>query len=81
MYILLESQTIEVPSLWQLIEVYGPWLGLIVFLIIIILVLQFIWYNKTLNNLTQEINRLISQNRELSERFVKLIDKEARIKK
>lgn len=73
--VLLESPLADVPSWGELIRVYGPWLGLILFLVLSILGIQSFWYQKNLKKCEQEIDRLVEHNKELSDRFIQLIDR------
>jgi hypothetical protein len=59
-----------------MIRYYGPYLGLVLSLIIAILILQFVWFKKVLKSKNEEIQRLVEREKELSQRNLHMIDKE-----
>lgn len=71
----------QMPTFGQLITIYGPWLGLIVALIIVILILQHHWFKKLLSSKNEEIKRLVEMESELNKRIISMIDQEIGYKK
>lgn len=62
------------PSWDTLTKQYGPFLGALVFFIIIVVILQWFWYNKNLKSKNQEIERSVKRVTELETLVNKLIN-------
>lgn len=77
------SQTINnrLPTFKEIVQYYGPYLGLVLILIVAILILQFVWFNKLLKSKNEEIKRLAESEQKLSDRILLMIDKEIGYKK
>ncbi len=71
----------DVPGYDELVKNYGPWLGLIVFLVLLIVIFQFYWFMRTLRAKDAENQRLIAREKELNDRLLHLIDGEIGFKK
>lgn len=69
------------PTFEQMVKYYGPYLGLVLALIIVILVLQFRWFNKVLKAKNEEISRLIKREEDLNSRVLHMIDQQVGYKK
>jgi hypothetical protein len=65
---------INYPSFEQLTHQFGPYLGTLIFFIIIILILQSYWFNRTLNGKNKEIERGVKRVSELEATMQKLIN-------
>ena len=77
--ILLQAQTDltkSLPTYDELVKYYGPWLGLIVALVIAFLIMQFIWFRKVLKSKDSEIKRLVERENALNDRVLSMIDQE-----
>ncbi len=84
MQILLLQATVRslgMPTFQELIVNFGPYLGLVLFLIIVMLILQWRWFVRVLNSKDDEIKRLVANNNDLSARVISMIDKEIGFKK
>jgi len=66
----------RLPSLSEMIHYYGPYVGLVLSLIIVILVLQFIWFNRTLKAKNEEIKRLVDREQKLSDRVLYMLSED-----
>jgi hypothetical protein len=64
------------PTLSEMIQYYGPYLGLVLSLVIVILILQFLWFNKVLRAKNEEIKRLADREQKLNDRFLHMISEE-----
>ena len=64
----------RLPSLSEMIQYYGPYLGLVLSLIIAILILQYIWFSRTLKAKNDEIKRLSDKEQTLYDRIIHMID-------
>lgn len=62
------------PTLSEMIQYYGPYLGLVLSLVIITLVLQFLWFNKILKAKNEEIKRLADREQKLNDRLIHMIN-------
>jgi ABC-type bacteriocin/lantibiotic exporter with double-glycine peptidase domain len=69
------------PTLSELIHYYGPYLGLVLSLVIVILILQFIWFKRTLKAKNEEIKRLADREQKLNDRYLFIIDEKIGFKK
>jgi hypothetical protein len=66
----------RLPTLSEMIHYYGPYIGLVLSLIIVILILQFYWFNRTLKAKNEEIKRLVEREQKLNDRILFLISGE-----
>jgi hypothetical protein len=66
----------RLPTLSEMIHYYGPYIGLVLSLIIVILILQFYWFNRTLKAKNEEIKRLVEREQKLNDRVIFLISEE-----
>jgi uncharacterized membrane protein len=71
--ILLQTQAL--PTFPELVNNYGPFLGLIIFLVICFMTAQYFWSRSVIRAKNQEIARLVQREDELSKRILHLIDK------
>jgi ABC-type bacteriocin/lantibiotic exporter with double-glycine peptidase domain len=71
----------RLPSFEQMIQYYGPYLSLVLLLIIAILILQFIWFNRVLKAKNQEIKRIADREQKLNDRLLHMIDEETGYRK
>jgi len=69
------------PTLSEMIQYYGPYLGLVLSLVIVILILQFLWFNKVLKAKNEEIKRLADREQKLNDRYLFMIDEEIGFRK
>ncbi len=76
MYIVLSDVDLfkNIPSFKDLVSNYGPWLGMILFLVFLLMICQGWWYNKILKSKDEEIKRSIAREEELHKRMYKLLD-------
>lgn len=58
----------------EIVEAYGPYLGLILILLISFMVMQFRWFRRVIRVKDQEIERLILREEALNKRLMFLID-------
>ncbi|MBN8821323.1 MULTISPECIES: hypothetical protein [unclassified Spirosoma] len=65
---------LDIPTFADLVTYYGPYLGLIIALIIVILILQYVWFKRVLKANAEEIKRLVDHEKELSTRLMHFID-------
>jgi hypothetical protein len=66
----------RLPTLSEMIHYYGPYIGLVLSLVIVILILQFYWFNRTLKAKNEEIKRLVEREQKLNDRVIFLISEE-----
>lgn len=75
---LLQASTGELtkrlPNFEELVYYYGPYLALVLGLVISFLIMQYVWFNKSLQARKEEINRLTQREKALMERFWHIID-------
>jgi hypothetical protein len=71
----------RLPTLPEMIHYYGPYIGLVLSLIIAILVLQYIWFKRVLNAKNEEIKRLADREQTLNDRVIFMISEEIGYKK
>lgn len=64
------------PTFSEMIQIYGPYLGLILSLIIANLILQYIWFRKILKAKNEEIKRLADREQKLNDRLIFMINEE-----
>ena len=69
-----ESPLAGLPSWNTLTHEYGPFLGCLVFFIIIVLILQFYWYKQNIKAKNEEIGRSVKRTTELETLVNKLIN-------
>jgi hypothetical protein len=66
----------RLPTLSEMIHYYGPYIGFVLSLIIVILILQFVWFNRLLKAKNEEIKRLVDREQKLNDRILFLISEE-----
>lgn len=66
----------RLPTFDEIINYYGPYLGLVLSLIILLLILQFIWFRRILKAKNEEIKRLAKNQEKLNDRILHMIDAE-----
>lgn len=66
----------RLPTFSEMIHYYGPYIGLVLSIIIAIVVLQYIWFNKMLKAKNEEIKRLIEREQKLNDRTLFMISEE-----
>lgn len=75
-YLEMERLGARLPTLSEMIHYYGPYIGLVLSLIIVILILQFYWFNRTLKAKNEEIKRLVEREQKLNDRLLYMISLE-----
>jgi hypothetical protein len=65
-----------VANLSEMIQYYGPYLGLVLSLIIATLILQFVWFQRILKAKNEEIKRLADREQKLNDRLIHMINEE-----
>jgi ABC-type bacteriocin/lantibiotic exporter with double-glycine peptidase domain len=73
--------SVRLPTLSEMIQYYGPYLGLVLSLVIVILILQSIWFKKILKAKNEEIKRLADREQKLNDRLLHMISEEIGYKK
>ena len=76
-----QSLNERLPTLSEMIQYYGPYLGLVLSLVIVILILQFLWFNKVVKAKNEEIKRLADREQKLNDRYLFMIDEEIGFRK
>ena len=71
----------RLPTLSEMIQNFGPYVGLILSLVIAILVLQYIWFKRVLKAKNEEIKRLADREQTLNDRIIFMISEEIGYKK
>ena len=71
----------QLPTFGEMVKYYGPYLGLVLSLIITILILQFVWFNRILKAKNEEISRIVQREDEMSKRVLHMISEEIGYKK
>jgi ABC-type bacteriocin/lantibiotic exporter with double-glycine peptidase domain len=64
------------PTFSEMIQYYGPYLGLVLSLIIATLILQFVWFQRILKAKNEEIKRLADREQKLNDRLIHMISEE-----
>lgn len=64
----------QMPSFDVLVNIYGPYLGLILFLLICLLIAQFYWFSRVIKAKNDEIERLVKREEDVSKRLLHLVD-------
>ena len=77
----LQANLNKLPTFNEITKVYGPYLGLLLILIVVILILQYRWFIKVLKSKDAENKRLIEREQSLNERILHMLDKEIGYKK
>jgi hypothetical protein len=63
----------RLPTLSEMVHYYGPYLGLVLSLVIVILILQFLWFSRALKAKNEEIKRLADREQKLNDRYLFMI--------
>lgn len=71
-----EGLTARLPTLSEMVTYYGPYIGLVLSLIIATLILQFLWFRRVLRAKNDEIKRLVNREEELNDRLLYMIGEE-----
>jgi len=71
-----EALRTRLPTFSEMIHFYGPYIGLVLTIIIATLVLQYIWFKRVLKAKNEEIKRLVEREQKLSDRYIFMISKE-----
>ena len=71
-----EALRTRLPTFSEMIHYYGPFVGLVLSIIILILVLQYIWFKRVLKAKNEEIKRLVEREQKLNDRYLFMISKE-----
>lgn len=66
----------QLPTFSEMIEYYGPYVGLVLSLIIATLILQFVWFQKILKAKNEELKRLADREQKLNDRLIYMISEE-----
>jgi hypothetical protein len=77
----MEQHLGRLPTLSEMVQYYGPYLGLVLSLVIVILILQSIWFKKILKAKNDEIKRSADREQKLYDRLMHLINEEIGFKK
>ena len=64
----------KIPTFEALTTIYGPFLSLIIILVILILALQYHWFSRALKAKNEEIKRLVEREKELYIRLTNKLD-------
>ena len=72
--------TSRLPTFKELVSWYGPYLALVLGLVIAFLVMQFVWFSRLISAKNKEISRLVTREKELSDRVLHMIDKKIGLK-
>ena len=70
------SLTSSLPTFSEMVKYYGPYLGLVLTLIVVILILQFVWFGRILKAKNEEIKRLVEREQELNTRILHMLNEE-----
>lgn len=70
----------RLPAFKELVYWYGPYLGLVVSLVITIIVMQYVWYKTNIRAKGKEIARLEARDIEMFERMMHMLDKQTGFK-
>jgi hypothetical protein len=71
-----EALRVRLPTFSEMVHYYGPYIGLVLSIIIAIVVLQFIWFNRLLKAKNEEIKRLVEREQKLTDRYLFMISEE-----
>ena len=71
----------SLPTFSDMIHYNGPYVGLVLSLIIATLILQYIWFQKVIKAKNEEIKRLANREEQLNDRVLYMISKEIGIRK
>jgi len=71
-----EALRARLPTLSEMIHYYGPYIGLVLSIIIAIVVLQFVWFKRVINTKDEEIKRLVEREQKLTDMYLFMISKE-----
>lgn len=74
-YAVPEELKSRLPTFRELAEWYGPYLALVLRLVIALLVMQFVWFSRVIRAKNAEISRLIKKESDIYERLHHLIDR------
>jgi len=66
----------RLPTLSEMVHYFGPYVGLVLSIIIAIVVLQFIWFNRTLKAKNEEIKRLVDREQKLNDRILYMLSED-----
>ena len=66
----------RLPSFSEMIHYYGPYIGLVLSIIIAIVVLQFVWFKRVIKTKDEEIKRLVDREQKVTDRYLFLISKD-----
>ncbi|MFL5748940.1 MAG: hypothetical protein ACJ751_29980 [Niastella sp.] len=72
----MEELRARLPTFSEMIHYYGPYIGLVLSIIIAIVVLQFVWFNRVLKAKNEEIKRLVDREQKITDRYLYKIDKD-----
>jgi hypothetical protein len=72
----MEELRTRLPTFSEMIHYYGPFVGLVLSIIIVILVLQYIWFKRVLKAKNEEIKRLVEREQKLNDRYLFMISQE-----
>jgi ABC-type bacteriocin/lantibiotic exporter with double-glycine peptidase domain len=70
----VNTDKIPLPTFEELVTYYGPYLALVLAIIIAFLIMQFVWFKRVLQTKDEEIKRLVSHEKELNKRIMQMID-------
>jgi hypothetical protein len=68
-----EGLSARLPTLSEMVHYYGPYIGLVLTLVIATLILQYMWFNKVLKAKNDEIKRLADREQKLNDRYLHMI--------
>jgi hypothetical protein len=71
-----EALRARLPTFSEMIHYYGPYIGLVLSIIIAIMVLQFVWFKRVVKTKNEEIKRLRKREQQLNDRYLFKIDEE-----
>ena len=64
----------QLPTFSDMVKYYGPFLGLVLFLLMVMLWLQYHWFSRNIRYKDEEIKRLVDREQELHKRLMALVD-------
>jgi len=71
-----EALRARLPTFSEMIHYYGPYIGLVLSIVIAIVVLQYVWFKRLLKAKDEEIKRLVDREQKVTDRYLYLISKE-----
>ncbi len=70
----MNNDRIPLPTFAELVTYYGPYLALVIAIIIAFLIMQYIWFKRVIRAKDEEIKRLVTHEKELNKRILLMLD-------